>query len=172
MRRLTLALFALSAFAAPAAAQAPPQGCGAPEYRQLDFWVGEWDVYDALGKPTGTHRIEVVEGGCGLLAHWDGAAGGTGTSLSFYDAADRKWHQAWIGSTGKALTLTGGPSDGGMIFEGDTAGGEGRRMRTRITWTRAERGELRQKVEMSTTGGQTWQLVSEAIYSRRAPREE
>ena len=29
-----------------------PPPCAAPEYRQLDFWVGRWDVY-----PTGKDKL-------------------------------------------------------------------------------------------------------------------
>jgi hypothetical protein len=35
----------------------PPAACSGPEYRQFSFWIGEWDVYEADGKPAGHNVI-------------------------------------------------------------------------------------------------------------------
>ncbi|MFI5183972.1 MAG: hypothetical protein ACHQNV_06220, partial [Vicinamibacteria bacterium] len=35
-------------------AREPP--CSASEYRQFDFWLGDWDVYEN-GKAAGTNRV-------------------------------------------------------------------------------------------------------------------
>jgi hypothetical protein len=56
MRLVALLLVAVAS-AAPAAAQAPQSPCTAPEYRALDFWVGDWIAKDETGKPIGTNRI-------------------------------------------------------------------------------------------------------------------
>ena len=32
---------------------APAPACGAAEYRQFDFWLGDWDVYNAKGARAG-----------------------------------------------------------------------------------------------------------------------
>ncbi|MBV8858050.1 MAG: alpha/beta hydrolase [Acidobacteria bacterium] len=61
--------------APPAAARAEraQQPCmSAPEHRQFDFWVGEWDVRNARGRPVGTSRIERVEDGCVIMENWAG----------------------------------------------------------------------------------------------------
>ena len=38
--------------------------CSGAEYRQFDFWLGEWEV-ESGGKRAGTNRITRVQGGCG-----------------------------------------------------------------------------------------------------------
>src|SRR5205085_11883872 len=70
----------------PLPAQSPPARpkCDAPEYRQFDFWVGDWDV-TAGGQRAGTNLVTLEEGGCLIHEHWAGAKGGTGQRLNFYD---------------------------------------------------------------------------------------
>ncbi|MFQ5512310.1 MAG: hypothetical protein ACE5EO_10730 [Candidatus Krumholzibacteriia bacterium] len=41
------------------AQEAPPKPCSAPEYRQFDFWIGEWSV-EAKGKPAGTNKVTAM----------------------------------------------------------------------------------------------------------------
>ncbi|MCW5968855.1 MAG: hypothetical protein KIT57_10095 [Blastocatellales bacterium] len=37
--------------------------CGLPVYRQLDFWVGEWNVF-ARGKQVGANSVQKILGDC------------------------------------------------------------------------------------------------------------
>ena len=39
---------------------APTFGCPAPEHRQFEFWVGDWNALGANGTQVGTNRIELV----------------------------------------------------------------------------------------------------------------
>jgi hypothetical protein len=59
--------------------------CSRAEYRQFDFWVGEWGVTTPNGQVAGTNRIRQIDGGCALREEWQGARGGTGTSLNIFD---------------------------------------------------------------------------------------
>ena len=124
MFRRIAAFAALTALPSAAAAQtpvAPP--CSAPEYRQLDFWVGEWDLeFDqAPGQPVGraTNTITREEfGACVIVERFvqpGGAAGGgdyIGTSYSMWDAQTRQWRQMWVDNGGSVFVLTGGPVTG------------------------------------------------------------
>jgi len=58
-------------FAAAVATATPPPGCGTPANRQLDFWVGDWELtYDAGGGQTGhaTNHITRDEYGDCVIA--------------------------------------------------------------------------------------------------------
>ena len=45
----------------------PPAPCAAPVYRQFDFWVGDWDVFEVGGSIQVAHaRVDVVLDGCVL----------------------------------------------------------------------------------------------------------
>ena len=46
----------------PAGAGQTPAPCSTPEYRQFDFWIGDWVVYTPAGQIAGTNKIEQVSG--------------------------------------------------------------------------------------------------------------
>ena len=92
MRNVTL-LLVIVAYAFPAFGQdEPPPRCSESErYSDLDFWVGEWDVFVGDTR-VGRNRIEKVLDGCALIEHWSAAGGGDGKSLFFVDY-DGRWTQ-------------------------------------------------------------------------------
>ena len=52
-----LAAAVIQAQSAPAPTRAPAP-CSSSEFRQFDFWIGDWDVANAKGKAAGRNRIE------------------------------------------------------------------------------------------------------------------
>ena len=50
-----LSILAFVLFVTPVSAQAPTvqAPCSAPEYRQFDFWLGEWEVQNPQGQVVG-----------------------------------------------------------------------------------------------------------------------
>src|SRR5690348_7204446 len=68
MRNLHLLLFTISVFAATVSQAAPaqPVPCSTSEYRQFDFWLGDWDVTNPAGKPAGHNHVIKEYGGCVL----------------------------------------------------------------------------------------------------------
>ena len=98
--------------AAPAQTPAPPPPtCQSAEYRQFDFWIGEWEVFLPGGKKAGDSRIESIAAGCALLENWSGNGGFSGKSLNSYDSEDKRWHQSWVDSSGSRLELAGSYAD-------------------------------------------------------------
>lgn len=172
-RHLTLAGFLVVLGAAPrAGAQAAPQSppsCDAPEYRQFDFWVGDWTVVVAGKGTVGTNLVTLEEKGCLIHEHWHDAKGGTGQSFNFFDRTDRHWHQVWVSSTGNVLRLTGDYHDGQLAMTGERTGAGGVRIQDRLTFFNNADGTVRQLWEMSRDGGQTWQTAFDGLYQKRAP---
>jgi hypothetical protein len=168
--RAPLLLIAAASTAAlaqqPPPAPAPPP-CSAPEHRQFDFWIGEWDVH-AGGKLAGTNRITRAFGGCVLHEQYDTPRGYAGASFNAYDAGRRRWHQTWVDNAGTLLQLDGGLVDGRMVLEGETVAADGARTRHRITWTPNADGSVRQRWEQTDTQG-AWTVAFDGLYTRRAP---
>lgn len=111
-----------SAWAQQQAATAPPPPCKGPEYRTLDFWVGDWDAVDQQGKVIGTNRITRDEyGDCIITEHFrmnDGTM--IGHSVSTYRPGLKQWRQNWVDSQNGYFDLVGGPvtgSDHIFVFE-------------------------------------------------------
>jgi hypothetical protein len=163
----------LAALAVPALAAAPrpaataPAPCSAPECRQFDFWIGDWDVQKADGSPAGTNRVEKILGDCVLQENWKGAKGSEGRSFNLWDATDRRWHQTWVDDQGTRLVLEGGFENGRMVLSGESPTSNGTRALNRITWTPHGADRVEQHWEVSVDGGKTWSDAFWGLYVRR-----
>jgi hypothetical protein len=151
---------------------ASPAPCTALEYRQFDFWLGEWDVIDPQGQPAGTNTITREFDGCVLQEHWI-AAGPTaqrGSSFNTWSPGLQKWHQTWVDSTGGFLLLEGEFRDETMTLRGEMPGREGGLVRHRISWSRPYPGkdDVRQLWEASRDEGKSWSVVFDGRYVRSA----
>ena len=166
---LALVVFLIATLDSASAQQQRPQGCTAPEYRQFDFWVGDWSVTDSSGtKPMGSNRITSEEAGCLVHEHWTGAGGGTGQSFNFYDRVKQVWQQVWVASAaGGNLHLVGKFDGTSMVLEGDRANPAGQVVKNRIRWTPQSDGRVRQTWETSTDGGGTWSVSFDGYYKKR-----
>ncbi len=142
----------------------PLKRCATPEYRQFDFWLGDWNVEAPASPGVVSHnRISSINGGCTLHEQYTTASGYEGSSFNFYDAARKVWHQTWIDNQGGALYLDGGLEGKSMVL----ATTADPRQINRITWTPLDDGRVRQHWESSGDGGATWSTVFDGYYSRR-----
>lgn len=166
----TLIGAAMLCFPAAGGAQDAPDTdatrCAGPEYRQFDFWVGEWEVRNPAGDLVGRNTIERILGGCALHESWTGIDGSTGESLNIYDARTGAWHQTWVDNSGLLLELDGGLQGDTMVLRGELATSDGEIRRQRITWTPADDGSVRQLWERSSDGDDGWTTVFEGTYRR------
>ena len=170
---------ALLAAAAPAGGQlplpppvprAPPQNCTAAEHRQLDFWVGHWDVYrTGTQAMAGTSLVERIYNDCAIRETWSPFDMNEGGSISSYDARAGAWRQTWVDSTADRIDYAGRLENGRMVFIARRPAGAGAPERqTRVTqW--AEAGTVRQTGETSTDGGRTWTPSYDYTYRPRRP---
>ena len=157
--------FALLLLAIPLTATQTPPRCEGPQFRQLDFWVGDWNVTSG-GKQAGTNQVTQEESGCLVHEHWTGATGGTGQSFNFYDRTDERWHQVWVSSTGTTLFLSGQYADGKLVYAGVAPGPNGAPAQQRLTFFHNADGTVRQLWESSSDGKQ-WQTVFDGLYVRK-----
>jgi hypothetical protein len=147
---------------------AAPKACAAPEHRQFDFWIGEWDVTIPQGATAGRNRIEPILGGCALRENWTGAKGSSGTSYNAFNRTSGKWHQTWVDNGGLVLLLDGAFADGKMVLSGETRDTSGAKVLNRITWQETAPGAVRQLWETSRDGGGTWSVAFDGRYRKRS----
>jgi hypothetical protein len=139
--------------------------CEAPEYRQFDFWAGDWQVTRPDGTVAGTNLITREYGGCVLHEHYATPKGYSGESLNTYDAGRKVWHQTWVDSSGTLLLLEGGLRGRDMVLEGSTTDDKGAVTRHRITWTPNADGTVRQHWESTDAKGR-WTTMFDGLYRR------
>lgn len=162
-----LGLLLAGLFSGAARAQAAPKYCATPEYRQFDFWLGDWNVTNPSGKLAGTNNVTLIEGGCVLQEHWQSTGGSVGTSFNLYNAATKQWHQTWVDNSGGILLLNGGLSNGAMVLTQNRRLRDGSGVLERITWTPLAANRVRQLWDRSIDGGKHWSVVFDGIYTRK-----
>lgn len=142
----------------------PHRPCNTPEFRQFDFWLGDWDVESAAAPGTVSRNlITRAYDGCTVREEYTTPSGYAGTSLNFYDAPRKVWHQTWIDNQGGGLTLEGGLQGTSMVLQSTTDPVNVQR----ITWTPLPDGRVRQHWDSTADGGKTWTTAFDGIYTRR-----
>ena len=172
---MTVGVFWIAAvlLVTPVHAQQPPAPahppCATAEHRQFDFWLGDWEVHNAVGKRAGENRISRIHGDCAILEEWRGAGNVTGTSLNTFDQGRGVWHQTWVDNGGNLLALEGGFADGTMTLQGRSVERAPVPKTTlqRVRWTPQPDGRVRQLWEMSGDDGKTWTVAFDGWYSRK-----
>ncbi|HLJ47370.1 MAG TPA: DinB family protein [Bryobacteraceae bacterium] len=142
-----------------------------PEYKQFDFWLGEWDV-EVSGQKIARSRIEKISDGCIIQENWMPFNGLSGKSWNFYNPASKKWEQVWIGPDGGVLKVQGEATAGKMSFQGIDDLPDGRTKPARLTLTLLPDHTVRQVSERSDDGGKTWTAGFEGIYRPLAVEKE
>ena len=137
-----------------------------PEFRQFDFWIGEWEAKTPQGQLGGTSSIQVILGQCIIFENWTGTGGTSGKSFNIYDTNDKKWHQTWVDDKGTFTHYIGGLVDGKMVVVADTIIA-GKKTLAKMTFSKLENGDVRQFGENSTDEGKTWATAFDLIYSRK-----
>jgi hypothetical protein len=147
---MLLSLIALAAAQAAAAPPAPPP-CSEPEYHQLDFWVGRWDVYPTGADKLVAHSLIEKVYGCAVRENWMPLSNQPGGSLSVYVPGDKHWEQFWIDSSGTRAFFTGGWNGNAMVISGKWGG-----PLVRMSYSKNADGSVRQWGDQSTDEGKTW----------------
>ncbi len=167
MRSIAVALALSALLAAPASAAKRSKACSAPEYRQFDFFAGDWDTYDLQASepstPIARNTVDIILDGCVIHEDYRQNDGLHGESYSLYDAARKVWHQSWVTNRGELLLLDGGLQAGRMVFTGAQRTKDGKPSLLRGVWYR--QGEnVRETATRSLDGGKSWQPVFDIVF--------
>lgn len=100
-------------------AQSPPVSpCAGAEFKQMDFWLGDWDArWDASPSTPagqGSNHITRTYDGCVTEEHFEGGPL-NGHSVSTFFVGTKKWRQTWVDNQGGYIDLEGGPGAAGSF---------------------------------------------------------
>ena len=168
----TLALILAGTITSATGAQSappPPQCLADSSYHLLDFWLGNWNAVDSTKAVVGHNVIERIVGGCAISETWT-EPGSEGRSLFYFLPSAKQWKQVWV--TDQSLSpggikekhFIGKTAEGGVRFQGEYFGPRGGLVLDRTTLTPLAERRVRQLIEVSRDGGQTWRASFDATY--------
>jgi hypothetical protein len=128
--------------------------------RQLDFWLGDWEVRDPAGHHVGDSSIQLLLDGCVVYENWTGTLGGSGKSFNFWDKAQKRWQQTWVDDKGGVQQYYGKLDHGALAY---TAVDKP----SRLTFTPLPDGRVRQLSERTDDGGKHWVVNYDFVYARK-----
>jgi hypothetical protein len=143
--------------------------CPAPEFRQFDFWLGDWDTFETdKSVPTSIARtrVEPIAAGCAIHELYEQGDGLIGDSILSYDGVRKVWQQTWVTNRGAFMNLTGVFKDGVVTLEGVSHSRDGQKTNMRITW-KVEGATVREFATFSKDGGKKWQPAFDVTFKRR-----
>lgn len=139
-----------------------------PGFAAFDFWVGEWDVFDnSSGNLAGSNSIRKLEQGCLVHESWTSAAGGTGTSVNYFNPVTEQWRQLWISAGRYAIDIAGNLDNGSMVLSGSIYYYSGSELPFRGTWTPADDGSVRQFFEQFNPETKAWDVWFDGRYVKK-----
>lgn len=150
-----------------------PKPCSEPQQKQLDFWVGEWDLTWPGNNPNetahGTNSIRRILDGCIVEENFSGgdAMHLRGKSVSIFDVTAGKWKQTWVDNEGAYLDLVGEFKDGQMVLSREAARPDGTKASQRMVFKNITPNEFDWSWEGSKDGGKTWTVQWPIHYKRR-----
>ena len=146
-----------------------------PVSKNLDFWVGDWDVYvgDQL---VGNDRVEQVLGGCAVIENWRDKGGSEGKSLFAYDARKDLWTQVWVTDDssvpgGIKFKVLRAHAPTTVTFQGEIEGHSGAVYYDRTILSALPDNRVHQEIQVSRDGV-NWRTGFDAIYVRQGQRPQ
>lgn len=171
MKKNPLLLLLFVILTTSARAQLP---CSLPEYRQFDFWLGEWEVFGKNGQKAGDSKVTLLLDSCVILEEWTSASvirglRFAGKSFNTWNAATRQWQQTWVDNTGGSNEYLEGrfESNSIILLSRPFPVAKDSLAIRRITFTNLSAEKMRQHGEISKDNGVNWSTEYDLEYRRK-----
>lgn len=148
--------------------------CSKPEYRQFDFWIGEWEAFNTNGQKAGDSKISLILDSCVILEEWTSAMISrgiryAGKSFNTYNATTNQWQQTWVDNVGGSNEYLLGKFENNKIVYNSSPflfSKDSMAIR-KMTFTNVSSGRVRQHGEISKDNGATWATEFDLEYRRK-----
>jgi len=139
-----------------------------PEAKTFDFWVGEWDVYGLNGTKVGESSIQKILNNGVILENWSGSSGYAGKSFNHYHIESGQWIQYWVDQGSGRIYFEGNfdATQNAMIFYEKLKIDQEKPDR-RLTFFHISKDSVRQYSQLSTDGGERWNVEYDFMYVRK-----
>jgi hypothetical protein len=148
-----------------------PASCDTPQHHQLDFWLGDWQVFDGTtGQLVAVDRIEKTYQGCVVTEYLTFLTDMyrrpgvpvrlAGIAISRFDG--ESWLQMWADNQWGAILLRGAPdAQGNMQFVTVVPS---RHRDVRLVYEKHTDGTLRIQQYVAPAGSGKWSQYGNLIY--------
>lgn len=133
-----------------------------PGYRQLDFWLGDWEVSADNGSAVGAATVFTDLNECMVQADFTGRNGFLQRSFMVYDFPSDEWYRYVADNTGGFVVVSGAWDGTSMILTGSDQTPAGRSVEVRNV-IRPEAGGVVETWERMRPDG-TWKIVATRRY--------
>lgn len=148
-----------------------PATCDTPRHHQLDFWVGDWQVFDGgTGKLVAYDRVEKTYEGCVIeerltfLTDMYRRPGVkvrlAGVAVNRFDGAS--WLQMWADNQWGAILLRGAPNAAGNMEFVTVTPSRGRDVK--LVYEKHADGTLRILQYVAAAGSGKWSQYGDLLY--------
>ena len=148
--------------------------CSRPEFRQFDFWIGDWEVFGINGRKAGDSKISLILDSCIILEEWTSAnmmqgVRYAGKSFNTWNARSQQWQQTWVDNVGGSTAYTQGKFDNKkIVFHTDPFPFLKDTLATRkLTFFDLGPDKVRQLGEITKDKGSTWVTEYDLEYRRK-----
>lgn len=143
-------------------------------YRQFDFWIGEWEVFNLKGKKAGDSKISLILDSCVILEEWSNVPVPSGfiykgKSINTYNSAIKQWQQTWVDNVGgNTQYVQGEYQNKNIIFQTNPwLYSKDTMAISRLTFFDLGPDRVRQLGDVSKDNGQTWSIQYDLEYRRK-----
>jgi hypothetical protein len=143
--------------------------CDDAEFKQFDFWLGDWDVTAAAdGIRQGSSAISKEMNGCVVWENWTTAGGPYfGKSYNTWNPNLKRWEQYWVDNSAGVMFFHGGVKGDVMDYwTDDVPQSTGGTLLRHLQFFNLGPDKVRQFSQGSPDGGKTWNTEYDLIYTR------
>jgi len=143
--------------------------CEDPEFKQFDFWLGDWNVAPSgNAAAAGLSHISKEMGGCVVWENWTSAGSPYfGKSYNTWNPNLKRWEQYWVDSSAGVMFFHGELKNNIMDYwTDDVPQATGGTLLRHLQFFNLGPDKVRQFSQGSRDGGKTWHTEYDFIYTR------
>lgn len=136
-------------------------------YRQFDFVIGKWQVYNSMGILVGNVTFERSLGDCALIGNGLDTQGTASKSFNIFNASYGTWQQTYLDDKGNVIEYIDGiATSNSMVFNTSRPiyRKDGLVVLKRVSFFKNQEGGFRQLGEISKDEGKNWQTEFDLLY--------
>jgi hypothetical protein len=154
---LFVALYSVSAFA---------QLSSTTDDKQLDFLIGDWELFSNEGFLIGENKIELIGGTRTFEESYKGFDGFNTQSIFKYDVDNNRWLQDWSDEFGTSLQFEGKISNGKLTLNATSIDGKGNKTHHQVVYQKTSSGSLKHTWKQSNNL-KNWETTLSGTYKRK-----